>query len=89
MRSVVYADKFVEDVAAIWSERVLAELDRRLAALEAFPELGSSDVRPSLTARFGPGLRKFPVATFVIVYRYVKDKDRLEFLALPYGADVR
>lgn len=40
MREVVYADKFIEDVTAIWPERVLAELDRRLAAIEAFPELG-------------------------------------------------
>ena len=47
-------------------------LDRHLAAI------------PSLTERFGPTLRAFPVPPFTIVYRYDDERDRLEFLALPY-----
>lgn len=85
MREVVYAQSFAADLAQIWSGRVLDELDRRLASIESFPLLGSSDVRPTLVERFGSGLRKFPIAGYVIVYRYSEREDRLEFLALPHS----
>ena len=88
MSSIVYADAFVEDVSRIYSERVLEALDKRLAAIEAFPALGSSDIRPSLSERYGPGLRKFPVPPFVIIYRYTEAADRLEFITLPYDQTI-
>ena len=89
MLEVVYADEFVEGVSRIWSNRVLDDLNARLEAIERFPELGSTNVRPSLVERFGPGLRKYPVSSFVIVYRYLPERERLEFLALPNGRTVR
>lgn len=63
-------------------------LDRRLAAIESHPFIGNPNVRPSLTERFGPTLRAFPVPPFTIVYRYDDERDRLEFLALPYDRSV-
>ena len=89
MRSVVYADRFIDDVAAIYSERVLSLLDRRLAAIESHPLIGSPNVRPSLIERFVPTLRTFPVPPFTIVYRYDDTQDKLEFLALPFDKTVR
>ena len=84
MRSIRYADTFIEGVAGIYSDAVLAALDKRLEAIESFPELGSPDVRPSLIERYGAGIRKLPVPPFVIMYRYDKQSDTLDFLALPY-----
>ena len=88
MPNVRYAAHFAEDVAAIYSSRVLTELDRRLAAIEAFPCMGSEDLPESLVLKFGPGIRRFPVPPFVIVYRYIEEDDLLEFLALPYDKTV-
>lgn len=88
MRSVGYADNFADNVAAIYSHRVLSLLDRRLAAIESHPFIGNPNVRPSLTERFGPTLRTFPVPPYTIVYRYDDERDRLEFLALPYDRSV-
>lgn len=89
MREIVYADRFADDVAGIYSDRVLALLDRRLAAIETYPEMGNPSVRPSLAEQFGETLRAFPVPPFVIVCRYDHKQDRLEFLALPYDKTVR
>lgn len=98
VRRVRYASEFIDGVAPIRSERLLAELDRRLEAIESLPELGSGNVRPSLTRRFGPGIRKFPVSPSVIVYRFAQREagasgdeadERLDFLALVHGRSVR
>lgn len=69
--------------------RVLALLDRRLAAIGSHPLIGSPNARPSLIEHIGPSLRTFPVPPFVIVYRYDEARDRLDFLALPYDRTVK
>ena len=84
MRNVIYTDRFIRDVAAIYSERMLEQLDRTLAHIEQFPHMGSSNLRPSIMRAFGPGLRKLPMPPFIVVYRFIEEQDRLEFLALPY-----
>ena len=89
MRNIRYADTFIEGVADIYSDTVLATLDKRLEAIESFPELGSSNVRPSLIERYGTGIRKLPVPPFVIMYRYDKQSDTLDFLALPYEKTIQ
>ena len=88
-REVIYSDEFSENVSLIESNDVLLRLDQQLELLEAFPTMGSSDVRPSLTAQFGHGLRKFPSPPHVIVYRYLEERDRLEFLALVPARRIR
>lgn len=87
-RNVRYASEFVDGVAGIYSARLLDELNRRLESIEAFPGIGSSNVRPSLARRYGPGIRKFPVPPFVIVYRYDDVTDGLDFLALVHEKNV-
>lgn len=88
MIDVRYSGRFIDDVASIYSDKVLAELDGALATIERFPEIGSPQVRESLMGRFGEGLRKFPVSNFVIVYRFIPDESRLDFIALPYGPSI-
>ncbi len=89
MPEIHYADRFVDHVAAVYSDRVLEELAKAVDAIVSFPEIGSSNVRQSLVERFGAGIRKMPVGPFVIIYRYQKGADLLEFIAMPYGALVK
>lgn len=80
------ADEFVYALSEIYSERVLGQISNLLELLSENPEMGSSDVRESLSRVYGPNLRKLPVSTFVIVYRY--ENDVVDVLALVYGPTV-
>lgn len=80
------ADEFVYSLAGIYSERVLAQIKKLLSLLPDNPEMGSADVRASLTSTYGPDLRKLPVSTFVIIYRY--DGEFIDVLALVYGPTI-
>ena len=86
-RELRISDEFVCDLAQVWSEPLRERIRTQLASLQAFPEMGSTDVRPSLTRRYGPGLRKLCISTFVIVYRLTDDA--IEVLALVAGPRVR
>ena len=77
------AEEFTESLASIYSPRLLDHIKGILALLETTPEIGSANVRPCLVERYGTGLRKIPVSTFVIVYRF--DGSTVDVLALVYG----
>lgn len=89
MHRIIYADQFIDDVAQVYSEAILAEIDTWLELLETLPEIGSPNVRKSLKHRFGKNLRKIAVSPFVIIYRYDEKAALLEVLAMPYAATVR
>jgi plasmid stabilization system protein ParE len=80
------ADEFTYALAGIYSERLLAQLKHVLSLLPDNPELGSANVRQSLADRYGSGIRKIPVSTFVVVYR-VSD-EFVDILALVYGPSI-
>ena len=80
------ADEFVYGLAGIYSKRVLDQIENCVSLLETSPEIGSANVRQSLIDRFGKGIRKIPVSTFVIVYRF--DGRVVDVLALVYGPGV-
>ena len=77
------ADEFVNALAGIYSQRVLDHIRNLLSLLTDNPELGSANVRQSLVDRYGEGIRKLPVSTFVIVYRI--SGNHIDVLALVYG----
>ena len=80
------ADEFVYALAGIYSQRTLDHIRSLVALLPDNPEIGSSNVRQCLVERYGEGIRKVPVSTFVIVYR-VSD-DYVDVLALVYGPSI-
>ena len=80
------AQEFVEDLSRVYSERVLDQMRAVLTGLAEYPEMGSPDVRPALVARYGPNIRKVPVSTLVVVYRY--DGAHVDVLALVYGPSI-
>jgi len=80
------ADEFVEGLARIWSERVLDYIHDVVSMLATIPEMGSPSVRESLKLRYGDGLRKLNVSTFVILYRF--DGAVVDVLAIEYGPNI-
>lgn len=80
------ADEFTFSLAGIYSERLLDHIRNILGLLRDNPELGSRNVRQSLIDRYGEGIRKIPVSTFVIVYRITED--HVDILALVYGPSI-
>lgn len=81
------ADEFTYGLAGIYSERLLGQIRSILETLRHFPDLGSAEIRPSLKERYGEGIRKIPVPTFVIVYR--RNGEFIDVLALVYGRAIR
>lgn len=80
------ADEFSAGLAQIYSEKLLKRIRQTLQTLVELPEIGSANVRQSLVDRYGPGLRKIPVSTFVIVYHF--ENNTIDVLALVYGPSV-
>lgn len=80
------ADEFIYALAGIYSQRLLDQIQNILDLLLEDPELGSRNVRQSLIDRYGEGLRKIPVSTFVIIYRV--SPDHIDVLALVYGPSI-
>lgn len=80
------AEEFISGLATVYSPRILEQIEKTIDLLEASPELGSTQVRPCLTERYGEGLRKIPLSTFVIVYRF--DGATVDVLALVYGPGI-
>lgn len=81
------AREFIEGLSTIYSERLLTQIRGILETLQITPEIGSAHVRESLTQRYGSGLRKIAVSTFIIVYRF--DGQTVDVLALVYGPRVQ
>ena len=80
------ADEFVYALAGIYSQRALDHIENLLSLLPENPEIGSSNVRQSLIERYGNGVRKLPVSSFVIVYRI--SGEYVDVLALVYGPSI-
>lgn len=79
-------EEFIEGLAQVWSPRVLDHIKGLIEMLPRNPEIGSTRVRASLSRRYGDNLRKLPVSTFVIVYRF--DGKTVDVLALVYGPSI-
>ena len=89
MASVVLTERFVSDASGIWSDKALDRIRRCVLSLEAFPEMGSPDVPPSIRKEFGDGIRKVVVAPFDLVYEYEPKEDRVIIYALVPCAQAR
>lgn len=72
---MIYTDGFLDDAARMWSGRARDRLGRMLAAIEAFPEIGSIDVPLSLRAQYGGSIRKAVVDLFDLVYEFDSEAD--------------
>ena len=81
------ADEFIIGLAQVYSEPLLRRIRKIVESLPDLPEVGSPNTRQSLIDLYGPNIRKIPVSTFVIVYRY--EDATVDVLALVYGPSIR
>ena len=70
MAKVIATERFVADLANVWSERIDARIRHAVLSLELFPEMGSPNVPRSIKQEFGACIRKIFVPPFDIVYTY-------------------
>ena len=84
-----FADQFISGLSTVYTDKLLARIERDVEIIRAFPEIGSPLARESLVKAFGEGIRMFPVSSFVIVYRYSRDDDTVDYLALIHGKTIR
>ena len=80
------ADEFIEDIAHIWSPRLLDHIRGLVGLLRTNPGLGSPRVRRSLKQRYGDNLRTIAVSNYAIVYRL--DGEVVDVLAAVHGPGV-
>ena len=72
---------------SIRSERVRERIKRRILNLRMFPDMGSSNPRPSLLERYGDDIQALSVDGYVVVYRH--RPEQVDVLALVPGSSVR
>lgn len=70
---VVTTELFHEDLARVPSKRVLKQAAQALVNLAAFPDMGRVAQSPTLTSRFGEGVRTLVCGTYLLVYRHTED----------------
>ncbi len=69
---MIYAERFLDDAAQVWSGRLQMKLVNALANIEAFPEIGSRNFPQSIKEEFGDAVRKVALDPFDLVYEYDK-----------------
>lgn len=80
---LLISQEFIDSLSEIYSDRLLSQIKHTLRLLSSSPEIGSLNVRPVLSKMYGEGIRKIPISTFLIIYRF--DGDQVEVLALVPG----
>lgn len=88
MPKMIYSDRFIDDASLIWSDRVMSELFTILKNIEAFPEIGSSNVPGSVKDEFGQNVRKVVVGPFDLVYEFAEESDTVYIHALVHQRKV-
>lgn len=87
MARMVYTEGFLEDASYVYSPRVQENLASALAAIEAFPRIGSQSIPTSIKERFGDGVLKVVVKPFDLVYEYLEEADTVVVYGLvPFRA---
>ena len=82
MATVRITRGFEADLDIVLSGKVLRDILKTVAMLEAIPSMGSSDVPQSIQESFGDSVRKIPVKPFDIVTRYDVEEDAVDVLGL-------
>ena len=82
MADMRLTERFVEDLAEVWSASKRQDIRNALEAVQRFPGIGSRDLPRSIRAEFGETVRKMVVTPFDIVYEYDEPADRVFVLAL-------
>ena len=82
MASIVATQHFVEDLAEVWSERIVQNVERAVHAIATFPRIGSSEIAPSISEEFGENVMKVSVKPFDLIYEYDEATDTVYLYGL-------
>ena len=82
MSRVVPTQRFVDDLAEVWSERVERNIAQAVDAIAMFPRIGSSQLTPSISAEFGEDVMKVAVRPFDLIYEYDEAHDTVYLYGL-------
>ena len=74
MHDLVYAERFIDDMCAVYSPALRTRIFKAIELLRDNPELGSAAVPRGVTDRFGTNVRRLVEAPFLIVYKIVGDE---------------
>lgn len=88
MASIVATQRFVEDLAEVWSERIVQDVTRAVQAIATFPRIGSSGIAPSISEEFGKDVMKVLVDPFDLIYEYDEVTDTVYLYGLVHGRSV-
>ena len=69
---VELSDRFMDDVRQSGSAAVAQHARRLLDNLAAFPDIGRVAQSPSITSRFGEGVRTLVCGKYLLVYRHAE-----------------
>lgn len=69
---VELSDRFMDDVRQSGSAAVAQHARRLLDNLAAFPDMGRVAQSPSITSRFGEGVRTLVCGKYLLVYRHAE-----------------
>lgn len=69
---VELSDRFMDDVRQSGSAAVAQHARRLLDNLAAFPDMGRVAQNPSITSRFGEGVRTLVCGKYLLVYRHAE-----------------
>ena len=78
--AVRVTENFIEELACIESERIVARFQMILESLCGNPSMGSRNANDQIERLYGPGLYTYAVAAYEVIYRY--DGTTVEFLGL-------
>ena len=88
MPRLEFSKRFADDLAAVTSPRVEANVMRALDAIESFGSFGFPLMPDSIKKRYGDGIRKVVVRPFGLIYTHYPDKDLVRVEALIYARSV-
>ena len=89
MASIVAARRFAEDLAGVWSERIVQDVTRAVQAIATFPRIGSSEIAASISEEFGEDVMKVVVGPFDLIYEYDEATDTVYLYGLIHGRSAR
>ena len=82
MHSVIFAERFVNDLASVCSTKVLDRILHNVELLQTVPEMGSANLPDSIRELFGEDVRKLSVAPFLVLYKVLPESEDVLVLGM-------
>ncbi|MBR2834240.1 MAG: type II toxin-antitoxin system RelE/ParE family toxin [Coriobacteriales bacterium] len=89
MITTIYSDRFMNDMANIYADKVYKAVIDAIRAIETMPGVGSLLIRMSLQEEFGKNIRKVVVNPFDLIYEYDQEKAIVYLHALIYQRSIK